>query len=204
MHQKVVCLKLRFVEQRGILSYSATIEPKAKLFIEDIMQNKNFLALLTIGASILAACNSTGPTSSSGEASPAPQANQTSQTHEHDSHTATASPMPTVNRRIPAHFEFPPPLDSLKPTLDPSSFEDEKVRAAYQAAKEIPQTIAQLPCFCFCDESFGHKSLHSCYETDHSTGCSTCMDEALMARQLKHEGLTDEQIRTRIIATFQQ
>lgn len=115
---------------------------------------------------------------------------------------AVASPTPL--KRLPAHFDYPPPLSSLAPTLDPNDFVDEKVRAAYQAAREIPQTIAQLPCFCYCDESFGHKSLHSCYESDHSTGCSTCLDEALMARQLKREGLGDEQVRARIIATFRE
>jgi len=171
------------------------------------MQNKNFLVLLTIGASILAACNSTGPTSSSGDGSPSPQSNQASQTsqasptHAHDTHSASASPTP--NRRIPAHFTAPPSASSLPPTLDPNGFEDPQVRAAYQAAKAIPVTLAQLPCFCYCDEGFGHKSLHSCYENDHSTGCSTCIDEALMAFQLKGEGLSDEQVRTRIIATFQ-
>jgi hypothetical protein len=161
-------------------------------------------------AVILAACAVLASAACSQQ--PAHEAARNQPQASHESHQPAASPAqsaeasPTVSaaaRRIPAHFVSPPPLESLAPTLSPESFQDPKVRAAYQAAKQIPQTIAQLPCFCYCDEGYGHKSLHSCYENDHSVGCGTCQDEALMALQLKGEGLTDAQIRDRIIMTFQ-
>jgi hypothetical protein len=31
-------------------------------------------------------------------------------------------------------------------------------RDAYKVVAEIPQTVARLPCYCHCDEGFGHKS----------------------------------------------
>lgn len=89
---------------------------------------------------------------------------------------------------------------NLPMTMPPQQFEG-KVRQAYQVAKEIPQTLAQLPCFCYCD-TVGHKSLHSCYETDHSAGCTVCVDSALLASQLKKQGLGDEQIREKLIAKY--
>lgn len=105
------------------------------------------------------------------------------------------------DRRIPAHFSAPPDLNSLPPILSADQFTG-RAREAYQAASMIPQTIAQLPCFCYCDESVGHKSLHSCYESDHSSHCTICQDEAILAVQFKKRGLSDAQIRERIIAQY--
>jgi hypothetical protein len=108
---------------------------------------------------------------------------------------------PTV-ARVPAHFEEVRSLSELPPTLPPERFFG-PARQAYQVAKEIPQTLAQLPCYCYCDESFGHKSLHSCYETDHSSQCAICVSEALLAYRLqKEQRLNPAQIRERIIAEF--
>ena len=117
----------------------------------------------------------------------------------------TREPQPTANTtagRVPAHFEDVRSLSDLPPTLPPERFFG-TARQAYQVAKEIPQTLAQLPCYCYCDQSFGHKSLHSCYETDHSSQCAVCVSEALLAYRLqKEQGLYPAQIRERIITEF--
>jgi hypothetical protein len=115
-----------------------------------------------------------------------------------------ASPPPSQASpaRVPAHFEDVRSLNELPPTLPPERFFGQ-ARQAYQVAKEIPQVLAQLPCYCHCDESFGHKSLHSCYESEHSSQCAVCVNEALLAYRLqKEQGLTAPQIRARIIAEF--
>ncbi|HYY58247.1 MAG TPA: CYCXC family (seleno)protein [Pyrinomonadaceae bacterium] len=104
--------------------------------------------------------------------------------------------------RVPAHSREPVSLSALPPTLAPERFFG-SARQAYQVAREIPETLAQLPCYCYCDETFGHKSLHTCYESDHSAHCATCVNEALLAYRLqKEQGLTPPQIRERIIAEF--
>ncbi len=115
-----------------------------------------------------------------------------------------ATPQPdTTTVRVPAHYEQPPSLSSLGPTLSPDKFTG-MTRAAYQAAWEIPQTIAQMPCYCHCDQSLGHKSLHSCFEDDHAAHCAVCAGEALMAYRLQKERkLSVTQIRERIIAEYQ-
>lgn len=104
--------------------------------------------------------------------------------------------------RVPAHFENAQSIGKLQPTLAPESFFG-KARQAYQVAKEIPETLAQLPCYCYCDQSLGHKSLHTCYETDHAAHCEACTNEALTAYRLQREEKLDPaQIRQRIIAEY--
>ena len=117
-----------------------------------------------------------------------------------DNHAAQPiSAAPKV--RIPAHFTEAPPLASLGPTLSPGQFTG-VVKQAYQVAKDIPQTLAQLPCFCDCDKSIGHKSLHSCYEDEHAVGCGICLESALIASDLKRQGIGDAEIRDRLIAKY--
>ena len=55
-------------------------------------------------------------------------------------------------------------------TLDPSMFNDARVRQAYQVAKEIPWVLDSIYCYCKCEESpaFRHKSLLSCYVDNHA------------------------------------
>ncbi len=56
-------------------------------------------------------------------------------------------------------------------TLDPGKFNDARVKAAYQAAREIPWVLDSIYCFCMCKESptFRHKSLLSCYVDNHAS-----------------------------------
>ena len=120
-----------------------------------------------------------------------------------DSHQH-ATPTTTATKIIPAHFETAPSRSSLGPTLAPEKFEG-LTRDAYRAAREIPTTLAQMPCYCHCDRGMGHKSLYSCFEDDHASHCAVCVNEALLAYQLEKEGkLSAPQIRERINETFGQ
>jgi len=49
------------------------------------------------------------------------------------------------------------PKTGLPRTLDPNLFKG-KAKQAYQIAKEIPEVLTQMPCFCEC-EAYGHQSL---------------------------------------------
>ena len=118
------------------------------------------------------------------------------------SHNHSKKPQRTEPARVPAYVTDGKALANLGPTLPPEQFFG-KAREAYQVAREIPQTLAQLPCYCYCDEGFGHKSLYTCYESDHSAHCAMCIHEALLAYRLqKQEGLSPAQIRERIIQEF--
>jgi hypothetical protein len=69
---------------------------------------------------------------------------------------------------------------------------------AYELAAKIPGVISQLPCYCYC-ERVGHKSLHTCYESDHGAHCGICMKEVYYAYQQTKLKKTPAQIREGII-----
>lgn len=118
-----------------------------------------------------------------------------------DSHAGHSHPKPG-EKVVPAFLTTAPSRASLGPTLAPEKFTG-LTRDAYRAAREIPVTLAQMPCYCYCDRGMGHKSLYSCFEDDHAASCAVCVNEALLAYQLEKEGkLTTAQIRDRINETF--
>ncbi len=69
---------------------------------------------------------------------------------------------------------------------------------AYKMAAKIPNVLHQQPCYCRCDRSMGHNSLHSCFEGTHGAACSTCMQEGVYAYQQTKLGKTPMQIRAGI------
>ena len=82
--------------------------------------------------------------------------------------------------------------------LSPDMFGDEKTRAAYQTAKDIPEVLDQLPCFCGCMSSFGHKNNLFCFKDQHGSGCDMCQNIALDARRLHDQGMSIAQIQENI------
>jgi len=60
------------------------------------------------------------------------------------------------------------PETGLPKTLAPSLFKG-TAKQAYQIAREIPQVLAQMPCFCEC-EAFGHENLLDCFIDHHGAG----------------------------------
>ena len=86
--------------------------------------------------------------------------------------------------------------------LSPSLFSDEKTRAAYQVAKDIPEVLEQLPCFCGCMMNMGHKNNLFCFKDQHGSACDICQDIALDARKLHDQGLPIAQIQENIRAKY--
>jgi hypothetical protein len=85
--------------------------------------------------------------------------------------------------------------------LPPSNFTG-TARLAYQAAKEIPEILNQLPCFCGCMQNFGHKNNLYCFRDNHGVECAMCQDIALDAMQMHKNGLTLERIREHVQTKF--
>ena len=160
------------------------------------MKSKNWLlfgaiAVLLIAAVLIVNSANTDQSRASRSNVAARQAPAPAQDHSHPHNT----------KRVPA-FEMAPVRANLGPTLDPERFTG-LTRDAYRAVRAIPVTIAQLPCYCHCDEGFGHKSLYSCFEDDHAAHCAVCVNEALLALMLeKDQKLTPAQIRERIVAQY--
>ena len=176
------------------------------------MKGKLFLVVIVFG--LLA--NACAATDEHGAAHQNPgRGSQSQQGRKADAAATTASashaPAPAADPHghtqdaagdVPAFQTDPADLKSLPPTLAPEKFKGTQ-RLGYEAVRAIPETIAQLPCYCHCDKGFGHKSLYSCFVDDHAAHCAVCIDEALMAYKMeKEEKLKPEQIRQRIIAHY--
>jgi hypothetical protein len=166
------------------------------------MNRKLLLVAAILVVAVAGACTSqnqndvarTNETPRQASVSPAPTAPSAHPADPHG-HDASAS-------LVPAFQTDATSLKNLAPTLSPEKFFGQQ-KAAYTAVKQIPRTIAQLPCYCHCDKGFGHKSLYTCFEDDHAAHCAVCVDEALLAYRLeKDEKLKPEQIRERIIALY--
>ena len=152
------------------------------------------LALL-VAAIIVVSSGSKDQAPVASESAPVPQ--RPSQPPQEQIHTHEYA----ATGRVPAYYTTAPDLAKLAPTLSPGLFSGNQ-KLAYQVAKEIPQTLAQLPCYCHCDRSQNHKSLHSCFESEHGENCGICINEALMAYNLQKQGVAVNEIRSRIIAAY--
>ena len=92
--------------------------------------------------------------------------------------------------------------------LDPKLFADprfdKEVVPGYEAARKYPQTLDRLHCFCECQESMTHrhKTLLTCFTTNHAAGCGICLREAIMAAELKEKGVSDDQIENTVESIF--
>lgn len=86
-------------------------------------------------------------------------------------------------------------------TLSPAHFTGPAARA-YRVAREIPEVLDSLHCYCECKKNFGHKSLLTCYVDRHAEHCSVCIDEALMAYKLHKEGKDVVSIRKAVDKAF--
>ena len=163
---------------------------------------KNWLLLGGVAVLLVAAVlmvNSARTNQPSGSKRATTQSPAAPAAHDH----STDAPA-TAAQTIPAFLEVAPSRSSLGPTLSPEKFTG-PTRDAYRAVREIPVTIAQLPCYCHCDRGFGHKSLYSCFEDDHASHCAVCVNEALLALRLeKEQKLTPAQIRETIIKQYSQ
>jgi len=100
---------------------------------------------------------------------------------------------------IPSYFASAEAAQPYPATLPPSQFPHPIIARAYQVAKEIPGTLAQQPCYCYCSRTAGHRGLLDCYADLHGSACSVCIQEALLADKLHKEGRSASQIREAII-----
>jgi hypothetical protein len=93
--------------------------------------------------------------------------------------------------------------------LDPKLFADTRrfepdVQPAYEIARKYPATLDRLHCFCECQESMTHrhKTLLTCFTSNHAAGCGICIREALLAKELKDKGMPDDQIENTVESVF--
>lgn len=163
---------------------------------------KSPLAFVALGALLLAVAVF-ALTRRNGDQSPSGNADEIA-VKAQDSHTEGKPEAPkrsdstnSENFRMPPYFEDPRSAGVLQPTLDPASVQP-FARAGYKIAKEKPNLLTQLPCFCYCDR-FGHSSLYTCFETVHAEQCEICLTEAVEADQMDRQGMSPQEIRANIV-----
>ena len=79
-------------------------------------------------------------------------------------------------------------------TMDPALFSG-RTREAYQAAKEVPEVLAQLPCYCGCMSGFGHRNNLDCFHDEHGVECTMCQSIAIESRDMYKNGFEIDRIR---------
>ena len=73
---------------------------------------------------------------------------------------------------------------------------------AYAAARAAATTLDGVYCHCDCSKHAGHRSLLTCFESEHGAYCDICMGEAMLASQLASRGTSLREIRAAIDARF--
>ena len=73
---------------------------------------------------------------------------------------------------------------------------------AYAAAHGAPHVLDGVHCYCECAKHFGHRSLLTCFESDHGSHCDVCMGEATLAASLASQGSSLDDIRRAIDQRF--
>lgn len=132
------------------------------------------LMILFIAGMLLSASGcSSNAASSTATATPTAAPPTARATEDHSGHqhaTESASTATASAPDTPHYFADPEKAKPYPKTLDPKNFQDPAVRAAYAVAQRIPDVLVQQPCYCYCDQGFGHGSLLHCHIDDHSAG----------------------------------
>jgi hypothetical protein len=82
--------------------------------------------------------------------------------------SVSVAPPPEISSGVsPGTAISPVARRETRPTLDPALFVG-KAALAHRVAREIPDVLDQLYCYCYCDKHLGHKSLLSCYTDGHA------------------------------------
>ena len=106
--------------------------------------------------------------------------------------------VPAYHAAAPARGAVLPPILTGAQLTGPS-FQYAWQKAVYQDAAKVSNVLYQLPCYCRCDRSLGHQSLHSCFEGLHGAECSTCAQEGYYAYKMSMQGKTVREIRDGIM-----
>jgi uncharacterized protein with PCYCGC motif len=109
--------------------------------------------------------------------------------------TSIGSKSATVRKSSHAYHDGPPTA-ALPATSDPAQFYNNKTAfVVYSIAAKIPDLLYQMPCYCGCDKTENHQSLHECYVVKHGVGCPACQKGAVVTYEQSKLGKTAAQIR---------
>jgi len=104
----------------------------------------------------------------------------------------------------PFHPEPRAEAATLSETVMPASFfaENPRVLQTYQRARGIPAVLDGIYCHCRCKEERGHRSLLTCFQSQHGSGCDVCLGEAELAEAMAAQGKNLQEIRAQVDLAF--
>jgi hypothetical protein len=88
-------------------------------------------------------------------------------------------------------------------SLPDYAYNSKMTQAGYVVALRIPELLEGIPCYCSCG-AVGHKSLKDCFLKgeegfeEHASYCDICVNEALDVYTWQKEGVSLQEIRSRI------
>ncbi|MBY0549166.1 MAG: PCYCGC domain-containing protein [Candidatus Obscuribacterales bacterium] len=85
--------------------------------------------------------------------------------------------------------------------LDPSRFFGQAM-IGYAAAKNAPEVMAKLFCYCGCDITDSHISLLDCFTSIHGVDCHICQEEAVLALKMTRDSKTVSDIQKAVDETY--
>jgi hypothetical protein len=88
-----------------------------------------------------------------------------------------------------------------RPTLSPVLFIG-KIARAYNIARENPELLDSIYCYCNCKKSSGHKSLLTCFVDKHAVSCDICQNQALYAYSLYQKNNDIAKVRVAVDKRF--
>ena len=95
-----------------------------------------------------------------------------------------------------------PGITAAKVLGDPAIPRTLGAQEAYAAARNAAATLDGVYCHCDCSKHAGHRSLLTCFETDHGAFCDICMGEAMLASGMAKQGKSLTDIRAAIDRQF--
>lgn len=116
--------------------------------------------------------------------------------------TPRAPQPPQTLQPAPTTTAAPDAAAGVNKVLDSSRFTDQRVRTAYEAAKQYAHVLESIYCYCRCKENIGHRALVECFETEHGSNCDVCMNEAIIAARMTADGKTPKEIQKAIDAYY--
>jgi len=118
-------------------------------------------------------------------------------------------PPPEVSPAVqsePSAVRGPRRADLASTIMNPGSFENTEVRATYAKARQIPERLDAMYCYCHCKENqqLRHKSLLTCFQDDHAAQCGICLREAQQAFLDFEDGLPVEVTKKTVDVMYNQ
>lgn len=75
------------------------------------------------------------------------------------------------------------------------AYSDALTYKTYLFAKENPDILSQIKCYCGCDQHSNHETLKECFDSDHASYCDICKGENIKVQNYLAKNKSIQEIR---------